>query len=157
MGPAHDGRPVIYASPMAQSVRDIMSTDVMTLRPEDNLLAIREAMEALHIRHVPVVDDDKLVGLITHRDILRLTIADADPSRLSGTRLEEAQANTFVQEVMTTKIVTIPPETTVAKAAEMLVKHHFGCLPVVDASGKLVGIVTEHDLLKFLARDLFED
>ena len=137
---------------MAESVSDIMSTPVLTLREEDNLLDIRRAMEAKGVRHVPVADGDKLVGLVTHRDILRLTGAEVDPSTATPDRLARAEEQTFVRDVMVTDVVSISADTTIPAAAQLLVDHHFGCLPVVDATGKLLGLVTDQDLLKYLAR-----
>ena len=81
---------------MSHTVRDIMTTELVTLREEDNLLSIREGMEALHVRHLPVVDGEKLVGLITHRDILRLTYAELDAGDAQAERRSALAEQTFV-------------------------------------------------------------
>lgn len=136
------------------TVEDIMTRQVITVSEESNMLAIREGMDAYGLRHVPVVDGDKLVGLLTHRDMLRF--ADSE-YRTSATRQsigDRRSENTFVASVMTREVQTVRPETTLAEAARILVKHKFGCLPVTTADGTLVGIVTEHDFLKVLVKQL---
>lgn len=132
---------------MSHTVRDIMTTELVTLREEDNLLSIREGMEALHVRHLPVVDGEKLVGLITHRDILRLTYAELDAGDAQAERRSALAEQTFVGKVMQREVQTVGPDMPLAKAARTLLKHKYGCLPVVD-DGRLVGIVTPHDFLR---------
>ncbi|MBX3249222.1 MAG: CBS domain-containing protein [Myxococcales bacterium] len=131
-----------------------MTTKLAVLREEDNLASILEDMESRHIRHLPVVDGDKLVGLITHRDLLRLSAAEIDPSKMVQARIEQRLQDKFVASVMTRDVATISPDTTIREAATKLVRNRFGCFPVVEADGTLVGIVTEHDLLEYLARSL---
>ncbi len=135
---------------MTLRVSDIMTTSVVTLTEEDNLASIRQGMEDLGLRHVPVVDGMSLVGLITHRDILRLTSAEIDPGG-SAARVRLAES-TFVTTVMTPNPKTCTPEATIEEAARAMVEGKFGCLPVVDETGMLMGIVTEHDLLKAIVK-----
>jgi CBS domain-containing membrane protein len=124
----------------AKTVADIMTRRVIYLREEDNLSRIVEGMEHFGLRHLPVLDGDKLVGMITHRDMLKILSA-ADP------REEE----TFVASIMTRDPIAVGPETTIAEAARILIKARFGCLPVVDENRNVIGIVTEHDFMKILA------
>lgn len=137
---------------MADTVRDIMSTQLAVLQEEDNLVSILKGMENRHIRHVPVVDGDKLVGLITHRDILRLSAAELDKSKLVQGRIEQKLEDNFVAGVMTRDVATISPDTPIREAAAKLVQNRFGCFPVVESDGTLVGIVTEYDFMKYLAQ-----
>jgi CBS domain-containing membrane protein len=124
----------------ATTVADIMTRRVIYLREEDNLSRIVEGMEHFGLRHLPVLDGDKLVGMITHRDMLKiLTAAD---------RREE---ETFVASIMTRDPIAVGPDTTIAEAARLLIKARFGCLPVVDEHRNVIGIVTEHDFMKVLA------
>ena len=124
----------------AKTVADIMTRRVIFLREEDNLSRIVEGMEHFGLRHLPVLDGDRLVGMITHRDMLKI---------LSAT--ERREETTFVASVMTRDPIAVGPETTIAEAARLLLKARFGCLPVVDANRNVIGIVTEHDFLKILA------
>jgi CBS domain-containing membrane protein len=136
-------------------VSDIMTREVLVLSEEDNLRQIAEGMDRLSLRHLPVVDGTRLVGLVSHRDVLRLAVsalvAETPIGRAREQRLEE---NAFIAKVMTRDPVTVAPDTPLAEAANILVRSKFGCLPVVDRDHNLVGIVTEHDFLKLLVRVL---
>jgi len=139
----------------ARSVADIMTREVPVLQEEDNVEHILQQMHRLKVRHVPVVDRGRLVGLISHHDILRFTIAqlllDVPVPRTREEYLELLEENTFVASVMTHDPVTVTPQTPIAKAAELLFQANIGCLPVVE-NGQLVGIVTETDFLGLLVR-----
>ena len=118
---------------------------------EDNLELISRGMDRYNLRHLPVVSDEKLVGLITHRDLLRIAVSSLVVETPSGKALQEKlDQTTFVAEVMTPDPVTVSPTTTIAEALELLISNKYGCLPVLDEEEKLVGIVTEFDFLKFL-------
>ena len=141
-----------------EKVTDIMTKRVIVLREEDNLARLSEGMERYHLRHLPVTSDDRLVGLITHRDLLRLTVsslmADDPTEQDKQSKLFE---NTFVAEVMTPDPMTVNPDTPIKEAAKKLVETKYGCLPVVDEKQMLVGIVTEHDFINLLVDLLEED
>jgi CBS domain-containing membrane protein len=124
----------------AKTVADIMTRRVIFLREEDNLSRIVEGMEHFGLRHLPVLDGDKLVGMITHRDMLKILSAS-----------ERREETTFVASIMTRDPIAVGPDTTIAEAARILIKARFGCLPVVDENRNVIGIVTEHDFMKILA------
>lgn len=131
-------------------VADIMTRDPMVLREEDNLSHIAEDMDRYQLRHLPVVDDGRLVGLVSHRDILRYTVSALESTGADAARNERLQQDTFVAEIMTRDVATVKPDSPVTDAARILLEGKFGCVPVVDADGKLHGIVSEHDLLRYL-------
>lgn len=136
-------------------VADIMTKDVLYLTEEDNLSQIKDTMERFSLRHLPVVDGRRLVGLVTHRDLLRVAVSElADNDQVRSERQKRLVENTFVAKIMTRRPETVFPDTPIVEAAEMLVASKFGCLPVVDSEGNLVGIVTEHDFLKLLVATL---
>ena len=141
--------------PKPSVVADIMTHDLITLREEDNLQEVLSGMEALHKRHVPVVDGKRLVGLVSHRDMLRLSAGRLDRSSLTDAIEAKHQADTFVAEVMTRDLDTTTPDTPIIDAAKQLAASTHGCLPVVNAAGELVGIITEHDFV-VLAAQLLE-
>lgn len=128
-------------------VKDIMTKNVFVLYANETLDIARSLMEIKHVRHVPIVTvKGKFVGLLTHRDILSMTV-----SRLAGLDenvQDDLDRHIPISKVMQKKIVTIDPELDVSKAIALLLKNHFGCLPVVS-DNKLVGIVTEADFLAF--------
>jgi acetoin utilization protein AcuB len=112
------------------------------------------------VRHLPVVDDGgKLVGMISDRDVRDAVFAPAFAERLSSVArrrlrgLTETVENLRVKDVMTWDAVTTDPDAQLAQAAAVMFEGRFGSLPVME-QGKLVGIVTERDVLKALAQTL---
>jgi CBS domain-containing protein len=130
-----------------RTVDQIMSRDLFTVDPEDLVDLAANLMDWEHIRHVPVEDNDgRLVGLVSHRQLLRLV----------GRGVSGSEKPVAVSEIMQSGPVTVSPETSLLHAIELMRKHSVGCLPVVDADMMLVGVVTEYDFLNVAAR-LFED
>jgi len=130
-----------------------MTPVVEVLSVGDTLATAREQIERGHIRHLPVVDgDNRLVGLLTHRNILKAWLSHGRPD------LEEPGAvarQVPVEMVMERDVLTVDEETTAARAAALLEEYKFGCLPVVDAHHRVVGIITEADFVD-LARTYLE-
>ena len=130
-------------------VQDIMTADVFTLFEEDSLKIAEDIMDFKNIRHIPVVNClENIVGLITHRDLLRMSI-----STLAGISKEATQSLNDpikVQDVMNRQVMTVPPKTPLSKAAALMFTNKLGCLPVVH-EGALVGIITEADFVRLLA------
>lgn len=128
------------------AVADFMTKDLVTVRESDDVALAESLLRLGGIRHLPVVRDRKLVGLLTHRDILR-----------TGEAGTQAARTLPVGEVMTKELTTVRPTTGLAQAARTMLERKFGCLPVCDDEGVLVGIVTEADFVRFAAdvvRDL---
>ncbi|MDB4963323.1 MAG: hypothetical protein JWP01_3322 [Myxococcales bacterium] len=134
-------------------VRHIMSSPVVTFFAEQTLPLAEDVMRFKHLRHLPVIDDDRrLVGLVTHRDLLR-----AQPSTLIGLSEVERrarQADIRVDQIMERDIWTVGLDTLASAAGCTLLDHKYGCLPVVDDDHRLVGIVTERDYLRFAIKML---
>ncbi|MBI4951731.1 MAG: CBS domain-containing protein [Myxococcales bacterium] len=128
-----------------------MTREVVTLHPADDLTGVEEGMRRLRFRHLPVVEGDKLVGLVTQRDLLRIAASSLEPGAPEKTRALVARH--LVRDVMQQELVTVREDTPLAEAGELLWDHKLGCLPVVRADGGLVGIVTEADFVR-LALDL---
>jgi acetoin utilization protein AcuB len=130
-------------------VRAVMQQDVISATPDMSLAQAQRLMRDHRIRHMPVVAGNRLVGIVTDRDI-----RDARPSlatTLSRGEIAYQMDTTEVQTCMTKTVVSITPDTDVVVAARMLLERRFGCLPVVEGR-MLVGVVTEIDLLRaFLA------
>jgi len=131
-------------------VRDIMTREVVTLYEEDSLTGVAEGMQRFKFRHLPVVDDGVLVGLITHRDLLSVAASSLEPGNEQKTH--RLQQGVFARDVMHRDVITVGEETTLAEAGQMLWDKKLGCLPVVDADQKLLGIVTEADFVKLAVR-----
>ena len=135
-------------------VKDVMTSDVFVLYANDTLELARSLMQIKHVRHVPIVEaDGQFVGLLTHRDLLSLTVSRlADIDRREQ---DELDRHIPIMEVMKTDVVTASPESDVRTAKAVLLENKYGCLPVVSGE-KLVGIVTEADFLK-LTHDLLKN
>jgi len=129
-----------------QRVGQFMVTDVFTVHPEDVVDLAASLMDWRHIRHVPVEDNDgRLVGLVSHRSLLRM---------VGGGLRDKSESGIAVKDIMKTNPVTVTPDTSTLKAIEVMRQRRVGCLPVVEGD-KLVGIITEHDLVQ-VASILFE-
>ena len=128
-------------------VSDRMTREVVTLDEEQSLRDALNLQQRHKIRHIPVVSDGSIVGILTDRDLKR-----ASPSLLSGIdqeRYDELLDTTRVNQVMTRNPQTVTPATSLKDVAKILIEGKFGALPVIEKK-KLVGIITEIDLLRAL-------
>lgn len=129
-----------------RTVRQIMTTDLFTVGPEDLVDLAASVMDWRHVRHVPVEDSEgRLVGLLSHRSLLRLIVRG-----LQGRSAEPVA----VREIMKPNVVTVHPDATTMEAMDLMRAQKVACLPVTE-DGKLIGIVTEHDLIE-ISRALLE-
>jgi CBS-domain-containing membrane protein len=136
------------------SVSRVMTADVATVREADALSDARALMFERRIHHVPVVDDGGvLVGILSTNDLLRAGPHDhfARPRDV-----EDALATRTVGEIMTADVVSVRPTDTIERAASLLELGTFHALPVATEEGKVLGIVTTGDLLRYLARQAWE-
>jgi CBS domain-containing membrane protein len=135
------------------TVADLMTRDPMTATEGTSLLAVWERMTLARIRHMPVVRGERLVGLVTSRDVL-----SASPSRLvdeDEAMAREVLARIPTGEVMKRELITILEDADLETACNVLIDHKIDCLPVVSADEALVGIVTATDFMK-LTRTLLQ-
>ncbi|MCH2161387.1 MAG: glutamate-cysteine ligase family protein [Phycisphaerales bacterium] len=132
-------------------IGQFMTTDLFTVHENDVVDLVTNLMEWKHIRHIPVEDDQHaLVGMVSHRDLLHHL------RRIGHGKAGDDQVpSVAVSEIMTTDPIFVSPETTTIEALRVLQEHSISCLPVVE-NGRLVGIVTEHDILQ-IAAPLLED
>jgi acetoin utilization protein AcuB len=132
-------------------ISEIMTTDVITAGMDDTLGSIKAIFESHHIHHVPIIEADHLVGIVSDRDVLR------DVSPYLNTRGEDNRAlNTLkkrAHQIMTRDVVTISPADTIEEAAETMLKHRFSCIPIQALSGEIVGMVTKTDILRCLVEE----
>jgi CBS domain-containing protein len=129
-------------------VVEIMKEKVVSISADDTLRIVGEIMELGHVRHLPVVRQGELVGVVSQRDLLRASLSNVmglpqdEKSRfLEGVR---------ISEVMSAPPISVGPDLSVEAAAGVMAEKKIGCLPVVS-DGKLLGIVTDTDILSYFA------
>ncbi|MGE5236567.1 MAG: CBS domain-containing protein [Acidobacteriota bacterium] len=137
--------------PHRLKVRDLMTAEVITLSEDDTLADARTCMDRGCIRHLPVVRDGKLVGLVTHRDLLAASLSVFSSS--TAEQQHRLLASIPVRELMH-DAVAVTPELSVREAARIMLDNQFGCLPVIDESGVLLGIITDADYLRLAVKML---
>jgi acetoin utilization protein AcuB len=135
-------------------VQDWMRTDVVTINPELRVERVWELMERERIRHLPVIDNGALVGIVTERDLKRTVFPTTPPfPRWQGGKPQStgSPGDLPVSTIMTTDVHTVKPTDTILQAVLRMLTHKIRCLPVIDAVNTLIGIITDTDLLKALA------
>lgn len=125
-----------------------MSTDVATVGRNDELTIADDIMKMKRLRHLPVLEEGRLVGILTQRDLFHAALSTA--LNFGQKAQKEFLKTVVVKEVMTDEVETIDPGADIKEAARRMLEHKVGCLPVVQ-DGKLVGLVTETDLLRVIA------
>ena len=132
-------------------VRDWMTSQVVTIRPNTTLPQAHELMAQKNIRRLPVVDDrGRLVGIITQGDV-----RGAEPSQatsLSMWELNYLLTTVCVQEIMTRDPVTVEEGVSICEAARLMLEYRVSGLPVLSRAGQLVGIITESDIFRMVVR-----
>jgi acetoin utilization protein AcuB len=123
-------------------VKDCMTRDPVTCSPDEDVRVVFGRLTDLKIRQAPVVENGRLIGIVTDRD-LRLAVMET----LSGPGLN-------VSSVMTPDPVTVNEDTHLKEAAGLIGRNKFNALPVVSASGELTGVLTTTDILNGLVRSL---
>jgi len=126
-------------------VRALMTGAPITVPPDISIFEARRLMDGARIRHVLVALGGDLLGIVTDRDI-RLNMPSQATS-LSVWELNYLLAKVTVGEVMTRSVITVRPDLDAHDAAQIMLDHKIGALPVID-EGRLIGIVTETDLLR---------
>jgi acetoin utilization protein AcuB len=128
-------------------VRKKMKKDLITITKDERMTVARKVMKEKNIRHLPVVDGKKLIGLVTNMDIRK---AEASPATsLEIRELHYLLDKLTVGEIMTRNVITISPDISVEEATTLLHDNKIGCLPVVE-DGNLVGMLTEDDVMEIL-------
>ena len=122
---------------MNEFVPAIMTTNVITLGPDNTQGEAREILLNRRIHHLPIVEGRKLVGMVTTWDMFKL-----------GKSVEE-YAQMKIREIMTTRLATLDPGQHIGAVAETLLEHLFHAVPIVNDHRELLGIVTATDVLRY--------
>ncbi|HEU4383281.1 MAG TPA: CBS domain-containing protein [Anaeromyxobacteraceae bacterium] len=127
------------------AVVDFMTRELVTVQEVDDLALAESILRLGGVRHLPVVREGKLAGLVTQRDLLRSGASGGPTARAI-----------MVRDIMTRDVTTVAPETSLVHAARLMLRHKYGCLPVCAPDGRLLGIITESDFVRFAA-DVVQD
>lgn len=131
-------------------VKDLMQTDIATLRTNDSLDVAEDIMGMGRFRHLPVVQaDGRLVGIVSQRDLLRASVSSL--LKVSAHKQQQWLGKIAVRDVMSKNVMAVEADTEIEDALGLLLAEKIGCLPVVEKK-KLVGILTDTDLLEYLQR-----
>ena len=126
-------------------ISDLMTKDVVTLSEDDDFVSADQIMRLAHVRHLPVLSGNKLVGIVTHRDLI------AAQAKLLWSVPRDGQEHAVtvsVREIMHEDLVTCPAITPADDAIRLMLDRKLGCV-LVTHHGELAGIVTEHDVAKW--------
>jgi len=135
---------------MMSPISKIMTSNVVTLNRKDSLNTAEMLFKTHKIRHIPVVDKDILLGMLSYSDLLRISFADAVYE--DEETVDTVVYNMFtIEQVMEKKLVSVSSKTTIKEVASILSKKDFHALPITE-NEKLVGIVTTTDLLNYLLK-----
>lgn len=128
-------------------VREIMMGSPVTLKPEDTLDLANDVISLGRIRHIPVLADGRLVGLLSERDLI-----GAAANQIFGLKQKSKSAllkTVLIKDIMRKKVLTVTPDTTIKDAAHLMAAKKIGCTPVV-LDGALVGLLTTTDILRYV-------
>lgn len=138
-------------------VKTIMISKVITVNVDDRFSLVAQKMRDNHVRHLPVIDEDgRVVGMITQRDLLHTM-----PPRRNEEGEEfydEEQLDRFIlRNVMTVSPVCVGPDESLVHVIDIMARNKYGCIPVVAPDKTLMGVVTQIDVLKFMAQWLLKN
>jgi len=128
-------------------VREIMMGSPVTLKPEDTLDLANDVISLGRIRHIPVVDNSRLVGIITERDLI-----GAAAAQIFGLKQKNKSAllkSVLIKEVMKKRVISTAPDTPIKDIAHLMAEKKIGCVPVVS-EGVVIGLVTTTDILRYV-------
>lgn len=125
------------------TVGDLMSRDVVSVSPSAKLTEAVQLMKEFGIRHLPVVENGRLVGIVSRGDIREAKPSDV--TSLSVWEINYLWEQLHVRDVMTKTVITVEPDQHLIHTLRLMMARRFGSLPVVQ-DGKLVGIITEIDI-----------
>lgn len=129
-----------------EPIRNLMTKDIITLNLSNTLYTAEKRLKKHHIRHIPVVEEEKIIGLISLSDLKRVSFIDAYSKE--GTEDTPVYNLLSIRDMMIKDPLTVSPETTILEVSKLLASKEFHSLPVVEGD-KLVGIITTTDLLHF--------
>ncbi|MCP3986704.1 MAG: CBS domain-containing protein [bacterium] len=129
-----------------RQVASVMVQDFVSVKAKDLLDFVDDVMNLGRIRHMPVLEGKQIIGVVSQRDLLAASLSRALDFEAGQRR--NFMRSVVVEEVMTHQPITVGPGVTLREAARLMLTHRIGCLPVVEEDGRVIGLVTETDLLR---------
>ena len=120
---------------MGRNVRDVMTSNPRTVEPSTPIVEAAQLMKSEDVGPLPIIEGDRLAGMLTDRDIVLRAVAEGKESQ-----------STTVGEIASRDIVTVDPDQDLQEAARLMARHQVRRLPVVEEDGRLVGIVAQADV-----------
>lgn len=138
-----------------EKVQNWMSQEVVSVTPKTSIARATITMNEHFIRRLPVVNDGKLVGIVTKGDLREAQPSDA--TSLSIWELNYLLADLTVDKIMTRNVLTISPDAPLIDAAEIMLNEKISGLPVVDDHGRLIGVISESDIFRMVIQHGLEE
>lgn len=136
-----------------EAVSKIMTKNLVKLNLNDSLSKAEALFKKNKIKHLPVVSGDKIVGMLSYSDLLRISFADATDE--TGEYVESTVYDMFsLEQVMTSKVICVNSDDSIKDVAEILAREHFHALPVIEHD-ELIGIVTSTDIISFFLKQFY--
>jgi CBS-domain-containing membrane protein len=129
------------------TVREIMMGSPVTLKPDDSLQLASDLISLGRLRHVPIVENGKLLGIVSERDLMGR--AAERILNLKNRSRAALLKSIMIKEIMQRRVVTVEPDTPISEAAHLMAERKIGCLPVLS-DGTLIGLITTTDLLRYV-------
>ncbi|MGZ3238768.1 MAG: CBS domain-containing protein [Burkholderiaceae bacterium] len=130
------------------NVSQIMSTHLVTVELDDKLSTIKEIFDNARFHHLLVVDEGKLIGVVSDRDLFKAISPNIGTGRTTAQDL--ATLNKRVHQIVTRKPITLSPNSTAAEAVAVFLDHKISCIPIVDENNVAVGILSWRDIFKMI-------
>ena len=134
----------LTAAELTINIKTIMTRNPNTLGPSQPIRDAARLLQAVTYHHIPVLDENQLVGILSDRDIARFVSPDLELSEEARTAAQRP-----VSEIMTTNLITVDSSTSIECASILLLENNISCLPVINEDRHLEGIVTWKDILRF--------
>lgn len=136
--------------------RDLMTSDPLTVTPQASIAEVWDLMREVDVRHLPVVEADALVGMVSDRDLARVDIARLLKAEGAGAVRDELA--TPIVRVMSSDVIAVTPDAEIGEVIGLLIDHKIGAVPVVEEETReVLGIISYVDVLRALRGVLEED
>ena len=130
------------------NVSQIMSTHLVTVELDDKLSTVKEIFDNAHFHHLLVIDEGKLIGVVSDRDLFKAISPNIGTVRTTAQDL--ATLNKRVHQIVTRKPITLSSDATAAEAVAVFLDHRISCIPIVDGNNVAVGILSWRDIFKMI-------